>query len=118
MHYITSINFIFLENAIEKLASYYSELIDTLGTTDLLPHFVSKRIITIDDEELISSAPTNKEKARKLLRIISSQLEAGYTKSMEDLLEIMKTKGNIAIVDLAAKIESETKPAQARVTFE
>ena len=97
----------FLDKAKEVLAKYFADLTDTLGTTDLLPYFVSKRIITIYDEESISTASTNREKARKLLRIIANQLEAGYTKSLEDLLEIMKTKGTKAIIDLAVKIESE-----------
>jgi len=78
-----------------------------LFTTDLSPYFVSKDIISIDDEEIIDNAPTMKSKAKILLRIVFNHLEGGSTKSFTDMLEIMEQHGTKPITELATKIKSD-----------
>ena len=89
--------------------NFYPELTATLFSTDLSSYFVSKNIISMDDEELIDKATTNKEKARIVLRIINSHLEGGYINSFKDMLDIMENRGTKPIADLALKIKSELK---------
>lgn len=88
---------------------FYPELTATLFSSDLSSYFVSKDIISMDDEELIDKATTNKEKAKIVLRIIFSHLEGGYIDSFKDMLDIMKNRGTKPVADLALKITSELK---------
>ena len=89
--------------------NFYPELTATLFSTDLSSYFVSKNIISMDDEELIDKATTNKEKARIVLRIINSHLEGGCIESFKDMLDIMENRGTKPIADLALTIKSEVK---------
>ena len=73
-------------------------------TTDLSPYFVSKDIISIDDEVNIAIAPTMKSKAKILLRVVFNHLEGGSTK---DMLDIMEQNGTKTITELATKIKSD-----------
>lgn len=59
----------------------------------LLGHFVSARIISIDDLDHIQNL-VGREKARFVLTKISSGLNAGLSGSFEDLLSIMEKHGN------------------------
>ena len=88
---------------------FYPELTATLFVSDLSSYFVSKNIITMDDEELIDTASTNKEKAKIVLRIIFRHLEAGYIDSFKDMLNIMEHRGTKPVSDLALKIKCELK---------
>ena len=93
--------------ALKMCKKYYPELTSVLFTTDLSPYFVSKEIISIDDEENIDNAPTMKSKAKILLRIVFNHLEGGSTKSLTDMLNIMEQHGTKAITDLASKIKCD-----------
>ena len=108
--------YVFLANQKEMCAhaqkifmKFYPELTTTLFSTNLSSYFVSKHIISMDDEEIIDKATTNKEKARIVLRSINSHLEGGYIESFKDMLDIMENRGTKPIADLALKIKSEVK---------
>ena len=89
--------------------NFYPELTATLFSSDLSSYFVQKDIISMDDEELIDKATTNKEKAKIVLHIINSHLEGGYIDSFKDMLDIMENRGTKPVADLALKIKSELK---------
>jgi len=89
------------------LIKYYADLTNILFITDLSPEFVTEGIISIHEEEIIRITPTTREKAIKFLRVISSHLEIGHTKSFSSMLDIMENKGTIAIAELALKIKAE-----------
>ena len=84
----------------------YDKLSKILSVNTLLPHFIVKRIITIDDESDIRSCNRESEKIMKLLHYIARHLKAGYTDGFYLMLDIMKTHGTIANQNLAYDMES------------
>ena len=89
----------------EILTTHYSKLCSTLSDIDnLLPHFVTKKIININDlEEIKANAPSIR-KVEKLMRHISGPLEAGNTEVFYIMLRIMKKYGHQATQKLADQI--------------
>ena len=95
---------------IQKICKkFYPELTATLFASDLSSYFVSKDIISMNDEERIDKATTKNEKAKIVLRIIFQHLEGGYTDSFKHMLDIMEDNGTKPVADLALRIKSELK---------
>ena len=88
---------------------FYPDLTAILFSSDLSSFFVSKDIISMDDEDLIDKASTKKEKAKIVLKIIYSHLESGYIDSFKDIVDIMENRGTKPVAELALKIKSEMK---------
>ena len=86
---------------------FYPKLTATLFPSDVSSYLVSKKIISMDDEELIEKATTNKEKARIVLRIINSHLESENINSFKGMLDVMENRGTQPVIDLALKIKSQ-----------
>ena len=68
---------------------------------------VQEEIITLEDEQKISAAVTNIQKAGIVLPIVSSALATSRTTSFYKMLEIMKNYGNVNTKQLSADIEHE-----------
>ena len=86
---------------------YHEKLCNTLtDIDDLLACFVTERIITISEEEVIKSSSTKPGKVQKLLLNISSPLKSGCTTGFDVMLKIMKERGTLPTQDLAKEIES------------
>ena len=85
----------------------YSELTAVLNTsiTNLSTHFVSKQVITTEDEELIHQTPT--DKAKSFLWKIESPLKVGFHDPFYILLEVMQHHGGIAVKSMATKLRKE-----------
>ena len=83
----------------------YAKLTGVLNALTLMPHFIAKRIITIDDASGIKSCDRESEKISKLLEYIARHLKAGHIDSFYQLLDIMKTHGAISAVELATDME-------------
>jgi len=90
---------IFLEN--------YTELTAILNTniTKLSSCFVSKEIITIEDEELIYQTTT--DKAKIFLWKLESSLKIGFNDPFYIMLDVMEQYNDIAVKSIAAKIRKE-----------
>ena len=86
---------------------HYSKLCDTLtDIRNLLPHFVTEKIIKSDDEEEISALTTSSQKVQKLLRHISGPLKAGHTRGFYTMLKIMEIYGTQATQELASQMNN------------
>ena len=85
------------ENDVFK--AFYEKLTCILPTSNILPQLVAERIISIDDEEEITSMKRSQEKASFVLRIIAKSLQASITHSFYVLLVIMeKYGGDVALL--------------------
>ena len=95
----------------EIMTTHYSKLCSTLSDIDnLLPHFVDKKIIHINDLQQIQANVLSTKKVEKLMEHISGPLEAGNTEVFYTMLRIMKRYGHQATQKLADQIR-ELLPA-------
>ena len=85
----------------------YSKLTAVLNTTitNLSTHFVSKQVITIEDEELIHKTPT--DKAKIFLWKLESPLKVGFNDAFYIMLEVMEHHGNITVKSMATELRKE-----------
>ena len=83
----------------------YVKLTGVLNAVTLMPHFIAKRIITIDDASNIKSCDRESEKISNLLEHVARHLKAGHTDSFYQLLDIMKTHGTSSAEELATDME-------------
>jgi len=72
---------------------------------NLLKHFVTGNIITVEDQRVIITNPRTSEKARLLLENISGPLQASNSKPFRIMLDIMEKHGNKATKELAVSIK-------------
>ena len=94
---------------------YYANLTKLCFINDLSPEFVSAGIISFQEEEIIRNAPTSMEKAIKFLQMILRHIDISHTKSFVGMLDIMESKGTMAVADLARQIKSELYQTQPYV---
>jgi len=74
------------------------------SSNDLIPHFVSARVITVSDHEEIGAQANPNDKAVVLLKKVSAALESGFCKSFRHMLSVMQIYGNTDVKDLSQKI--------------
>ena len=82
---------------------YYDKLKSLLPISSLTPRLVSREVITVAEEEEISSNPRQKV---ILFSKIDSALSSGFSKSFYELLAIMKEYGG-DIATLAFEIDKK-----------
>ena len=85
----------------------YSELTAVLNTniTTLSTHFVSKQVITVEDEELIHQSTI--DKAKVFLWKLESPLKIGFNDAFYIMLDVMQQHGDIAVKSIATKLRKE-----------
>lgn len=85
----------------------YQKLISILSTgiTELIPHFVTTQIITLEDEFEVRSIPKKSDQAKRVLQNIEIPLEYGISLCFYEMLTIMKEHGNLGIKLLAKSIK-------------
>ena len=86
---------------------YYSKLIDILPAIDLSHYFVSDKIITLEDYDMIIRSTTPQEAAKVLLDKVSSQLQSGSSTIFNKMLLIMDHHGVATAKELSQEIRSE-----------
>ena len=94
---------------------YYANLTKLCFINDLSPEFVTAGIISFQEEEIVRNAPTSMEKAIKFLQIILHHIDISHTKGFVCMLDIMESKGKMAVADLARQIKSELYQTQPYV---
>ena len=92
----------------------YSKLTEVLNVHTLIPHFITERVITVDDASDIKSCNRESEKIMKLLDYIARPLKAGYTESFYIMLDVMKTHCTIAVEALANNMESSLQTTSSK----
>jgi len=86
---------------------YYAKLCSCLTDIEnLLPYFVQEKIIKPEDQDDINTSAKTQEKVKKLLKHISGPLQAGDTKGLYTMLDIMKNHGTQPTVDLAETLKT------------
>lgn len=93
------------------LNDYFHRLAGVLDVNNLSAHFVTARILTINDDEEISDLPSSQDKAKVVLRKITKSLGA-HTKDFYVMLDVMTKYGNSANAALASEIKSQLLPLQ------
>ena len=82
---------------------YFAALTHTLTDIDnLLPHFISNGIITIEDTDEVKSKPRQSDQLRQLLKHIEGPLRVNDARNVYILLDVMSTHGSISTKRLAA----------------
>ena len=86
----------------------YQKLVPILSTgiTELLPHFVAKKIITFDDESEIRGIHEKSDQVKRLLQNIEKPLACGIVICFNEMMTIMEHHGNLAIQKLAQIIKN------------
>ena len=96
-----SVNEIFINN--------YENLSEVLSgdLENLMPQFISQRLLTVDNKIAIESINLVRDKVRELLgNVVISQNNVNHEK-FEKFLQVMNTAGNAATQYLASKINKE-----------
>ena len=91
---------------------YYVSLSKLLYSTDVTPYLIQEGVIVPQDQEEIDAITTSSGKAKKVLLKVSSALEAGFPKSFNKVLQIMKVHGNHDAQQLSAEIEHKIPSSQ------
>ena len=85
----------------------YSKLCTITDISNLLPHFVTKEIINLEDAEKITNISTSSVKVQKLLTHVAGPLQAGNTQPYYTMLIIMEQYGTQATRTLATQIRNQ-----------
>ena len=67
----------------------------------LLPYFISKEVINVQDRAVIKSKPRPSDQVNELLMYINGPLSVNDTTSFYSLLDVMEEHGNITTKQLA-----------------
>lgn len=77
----------------EALSDNYDKLMAALPVVNLLPKFISRKIVTFRDQDKILAGETNEDKRNRFLQHITNQLSSGSTESFYKFLEILSKHG-------------------------
>jgi len=102
----------------DALTDNFDNLIAALPIRNLLPKFISKRIVMFRDQEKILAGETDEDKRSHFLKHITDQLSSGNTDSFYNFLDILKKHGG-SYSYLASDIEKrldELQEASATIT--
>ena len=78
----------------EVLIKHYAKLTSTVRDVDnLLPHFVTARIINSDDMDEIKAVPRTSERVAKLLKFISGNKKFIYNKTLRNFPSLFRSFG-------------------------
>ena len=87
---------------------YYSKLVDCLPVKTLSHYFVSQGVVTLLENEDITSPTTSPRRAAELLfSRVSLALQEGNVVPLKKVLNVMQTHGNDAIVSLSREIQQK-----------
>ena len=92
---------------LEVFTNHYSKLQNILLVKNLSGHFVSERIISFEEEQIIQQTVGQSQAASIVLRKIANSLRAGQTRSFVKLLIIMKDYGGLSCEELANQMRGE-----------
>ncbi|XP_065905061.1 uncharacterized protein [Dysidea avara] len=87
---------------------YFAEMTHTLTDIDtLLPYFISKEVINVQDRAVIKSKPRPSDQVNELLMYINGPLSVNDTTSFYSLLDVMEEHGNITTKQLANAMKAD-----------
>ena len=96
-----------MANSIDVFKKFYSELTKLLPMiiTEVVTKLYSDNYLSGSHKGRIDSLPTNEEKTGYFLdKVIKPGLEANYTQQFDEMLRVMKTSDDCAIVNLVDEI--------------
>ena len=89
----------------EAFTQFHNEFTKVLHDKSYIPHFVSARIISLNDVHHTSNLPDN-ERALYILKNISDPLESSEKQNFYTMLEVMKDHGNCDAQKLVEDIKT------------
>ena len=92
---------------LEVFTNHYSKLQNTLPVKNLSGRFVSERIISFEEEQIIQQTVGQSQAASIVLRKIANSLQAGQKRNFVKLLIIMKDHGGLSCEELANQMREE-----------
>ena len=95
----------------DALTDNFDNLVAALPIRNLLPKFISRRIVMFRDQEKILAGETDEDKRARFLKHITDQLSSGNTDSFHKFLEILKKHGG-SYSYLASDIEKRLDELQ------
>ena len=105
------------DKMLQVFTNHYCKLQNVLPIKNLSGHFVSERIITFEEEQVIQQTVVQSQVASIFLRKIANSLKAGSTRSFDKLLTIMRDHGGLDCEELANQISGElSENTTGRVT--
>ena len=99
--------YLIVEKKLEVFTDYYSKLMSVLPIKTLTSHLVTKRIISFEEEEEITQAPSQSQSTRLVLKKIASSLQAGLVCNFDELLLIMEQYGNLSCTELVSELRQK-----------
>ncbi|XP_065887363.1 uncharacterized protein [Dysidea avara] len=93
----------------------YDKLVSALPLRELIPKFISRRIITFKDQDRILAGETDLDKRERFLKHIAQQLETDHTDSFYKFLEIVEKYGG-SYSYLAKDIQNSLEEGSVTVT--
>ena len=97
-----------MANAIDVFKKFYSELTKVLPMiiNNLVTKLYSSELLSGDHKGYINSLLTTKEKTEYFLdKVIKPGLEIKYTKQFDEMLRVMKTSDDCAVIYLVGEIQ-------------
>ena len=102
-----------INNKKKCFRSNYRSLIEALPIDELIPSLYQESIITSELKDKIEAQQTHEERARVFLEeAIQRGLDVGYTKSFDQLIEVMSKSDNVTAQYLAQKLKCCCKCAK------
>jgi len=87
---------------------YYSMLLDCLPVKELSHYLVSHGVVTLmENEDITSPAASPRRAAELLLSIVSLALQDDNIVPFKKVLHVMQTHGNVAVVSLSREIQRQ-----------
>ena len=93
----------------------YEKLASALPLRELIPKFISRRIISFKDQDRILAGETDLDKRERFLKHIAQQLDTNHTDSFYKFLEIVEKHGG-SYSYLATDIQSSLDEDSVTVT--
>ena len=101
----------------EAFIEHYDRLRGALPIIQLLPKFISKRIITFSEQDKILAGETDSDKTKRFLEHITRHFNGGKTYTFYKFLEVLESHGGqyaYLATDIQKSIEEhKTKPQTA-----
>ena len=108
------------ENKVYAIAlNYYEQLLPVIPVNDVLVRLLPKRVINLDDKQLIKAEKTNKRQAELLLdNYILKRTQSGEEDVFYTLLEVMYESGKCdSLVKKIYKDLGKSPPATGKLTL-
>ena len=101
----------------EVFVRYFSRIVNSISAQTLSPHFVSRKIISHEDQIEILSVTSPRRAASLLLGRVSSAVEAGVNESFYRFLDILEQYGTPATKEILLAIKRDLSMCKSNIWY-